>query len=401
MLMKNTALLILCLLTTVRYSSAQLDTIISYEVRTGIIDTIVVPPNNSNATFDYTNHYTGLMPGVSPLQTTTPTQNLYTGSLFQRLERAALNHNLLNYPERANVKLFRYENDTLKHKCSGTLVDDNLVLTAGHCIFLQQSWAMDSILVAPSYDNGMFQPTLPTSGVLKYYIFKSSYSGSLSYDFALLELDDNIGKDLGWLSIAYNSDTAYFNNKVFHKFSYPIDAGLIDTSIHVNGDTMYYHYGEIDYLTTDHFGVQSSDAIGIPGQSGSSLFYTDNTSEYKCYGVLSFSAGYNHTWLNKDSFYGLKHIIDNHALGYETPGTLPSIELYPNPMGDISFLNISTDLYSSFDIHIYDVSGREIKKIPNSTANTQLNKSDFSPGIYMISILSEGRIIGSTKLVVN
>ncbi len=385
-------------------SLSQQDTIISYEVRTGVVDTIIVPPNNSNATYDFTNHSTGLLPGISILETTAPIQNLYAGSSFKRIERAALHHNLDNYPARANVKIFRYDNDTLKHSCSGTLVDDNLVFTAGHCAFFQQSWKTDSLLVAPAYDDSMFHPTHPSSTVLKYYIFKSSFDGNLNSDFALLELSDNIGKELGWLSIAFNSDTSFFSNKVFHKFSYPIEAIPNDTISNVNGDTMYYNYGEIDYLSPNHYGVQSPEAYGILGQSGSSLFYSDNSMIYQCFGVMSFSSAYNHSWLSKDTFYGLKHIIDNHATDMDESNLNlgNSLSLFPNPASEMVTLKIDAPIEGAvLNVSVRDISGRLLREFNNIGNITRIELNQFSPGIYVLSVDNGSDILVTKKLVID
>ena len=149
-----------------------------------------------------------------------------------------------------------------------------------------QNWLYDSLLIAPAYDNGSYQPSLPNSVVEKYYVFKSYYNHSANDDIALLQLREPVGQQVGWIGIAFSSDPSYFSNKVFHKLSYPAVPNPNNPSQVYNGDTLYYNYGYIDVINS-FLGINSHDAYGVPGQSGSSLFYTDN-NQYFSFGVLSF-----------------------------------------------------------------------------------------------------------------
>jgi len=193
-----------------------------------------------------------------------------------------------------------------------------------------------SILIATGYDNGEFHPSLPNSIVSKYYLFKSYYSGkSPIKDFALLELAQPIGQQTGWIGIGFTSDTSYYSNKVFHKLSYPGDASMIDTSIHVNGDTLYYNYGEIDVLNPVSIGLRSSEARLIPGQSGSSLFYTDN-SDYYSMAVAVYSSAYNHYCITNEVFYQFKNVMNNFVTSTAEELLVQNeLLVYPNPFGEL------------------------------------------------------------------
>ena len=74
----NYILIAFCLLTNSEVS-AQVDTIIVYNVNTQVTGMIDPVSFDSTITFDKTNHSFGLMNDV-PLNTTAPTSNLYSGT---------------------------------------------------------------------------------------------------------------------------------------------------------------------------------------------------------------------------------------------------------------------------------------------------------------------------------
>lgn len=400
--------LVLFLFITLSYFTQAQDTIIVYDMLSQTTTKIAPVAYDTSKTFDHTNFSIGHLGSPTTLSTVPPTSNLFPNTDFSRLERAELSHDLTDYPIRTAVALRFYNADsTLGTSCSGILVGPDLVLTSAHCLRSLGSnptWHSDSIFIAPAYNNGQLQANLPSSWVKKIYIFQRNYNGFIQHETALLQLRDPIGLDLGWLGIAYSSDFNYFDHKVFHKLSYPSVRDFIDTSKYYNGDTLYYNYGYIDTFpqyTSNSLGV--SDAWGVPGQSGSSLFYTDNNSAYYSFGVLSFSNNYSHTHINQQMFYQLQNIIDHY--GHTVPITkIPnqrSIKAYPNPFSKETQIEFENKLGFSYDFELIDMQGRIVQKRNNITYNTlTIKNKNLSNGIYFFRLLRKGQTVFSGKIQV-
>ena len=370
---------------------AQPDTIIVYNVPTQTVNTILPLSFDTTATFDNTSSSIGSFGSQVPLSLTPPTVNLFNGSNFSDIERAELFHTVTDYPIRTAIKLFGWLNDTLEHGCSAIMVGENLVLTAAHCIqsLTTQDWLFDSILVAPAYDNGTIQLTLPTSIVDKYYVFKSFYYHTAFDDIALLQLRQPIGQQIGWAGIAFSSDTSYFSGKVFHKFSYPSVVSPFDSSKVYNGDTLYYNYGYIGIVPFNNLGVNSPQALGIPGQSGSSFLYTDNF-DYYSFGVFTFSSNYRHYQITRNVFNRLKNIMDNYAVSIQDKiAEGNSIKVYPNPTSGYFYIQGSFALPAV--IELYDLTGRQVYRKPIKSNFQQINVANLAAGLYIYRLLSDGK----------
>lgn len=382
--------------------TGQNDSIIVYDVNSQVSSSIAPVWFDNTITFDNTANSFGLMNQV-PLNLTAPTSNVYNGTNFTRIERAAINYSLVDYPISAAIRIFYYNQDTLLDQgCSGILISENLVLTAAHCIrnYNAGSWQADSIVVASGYDDGAFNPVLQSSDASKYYLFKSYYAGlSPLKDFALLELSNPIGQQSGWVGLAFSADTSYYANKVFHKLSYPYDASMIDTSIHVNGDTLYYNYGEIDVLSNTSIGLISSEARLIPGQSGSSLFYTDN-SDYYSMAIAIYSAQYNHFRITNEIFYQFKHVIDNYSTNsLENVITKEDFNVYPNPFSDIVTVEFSNINKQSYTISIYNSIGVLVGQEITSLDQVQFDVGDFNTGLFIIRLTNSDGLVTSKKVI--
>ena len=71
-----------------------------------------------------------------------------------------------------------------------------------------------------------------------------------------------------------------------------------------------------------------------------------------------------------------------------------NIKIYPNPVNE-SFI---VDYEGFIQMKIYDMLGKEILS-QDTNGKTEINIIHFPKGIYNVSIISECRIIGNSKIV--
>ena len=382
--------LVLCFL----HTKSQ-DTIIVYDVYNKTMDTILPVVFDTTIVDDHTSTSTGNFGNKILLSLNPPSTNLFSGSHFSDIIPVENFFSVIDYPIRTTVSIMPYEADTLLGTtCSGLLVGPDMVLTASHCVYISWAggWQYDSLHLIPAYNNGQIQTNLSSSMASQYYIFKSIYNGNLNPDIALIKLKDPIGIEVGWQGLAFNSDTSYFTNRVFHKLSYPNGINYFDTTKVYNGDTLYYNYGYIDFLVPPGLGVYGANAIG--GQGGSSLFYTDNDSAYFSYGVFSLSASYRHTIIDQEIFYQFKNIIENH--GYLVPinqitDIENNIKIYPNPFNLSAIIQFDNPQASVYTFTMKDLTGRIVRRITDINSGALIiNRENLSSGLYFFLLESEG-----------
>ena len=377
------------------------DTVIEYNLETLSVIEIFPVPIDTSIHFENTAFSVGLLGNQILLNLSPPTTNLFPGTNFCDIERAAKFHDVTSFPFRTAIKLFGWKDDTLHHNCSGIMVSENFVLTSAHCLysFVTQSWQYDSMHVWPGYDNGIPNEQLPASTVEKIYVFKSFLNKPLSNDIALLKLKKPIGQQIGWIGIAFSEDTIFFSEKVIHKLSYPSAPNPINPSLVYNGDTLYYNYGWIDVIGP-YLGLMSTSAVGIPGQSGSSLFYTDNT-EYYSFGVFSFASQYKHYQFTNKSYSQFKSIILTNPSGIFETDVKNFLKISPNPAGKFCYVESTEPVHSGMTLQIMDVYGRVKMMSGNiSTNRVRVDLENLKSGIYFINVLINNNVHSGSKLII-
>jgi V8-like Glu-specific endopeptidase len=396
----NTCLLLALLFCIPQTFFAQPDTIIVYDYSSNVTSTILPVSFNQSATFDKTFGNIGTLGNQVLLNVTPPTTNLFVGSNFSDLDKASNFFNLSTYPLRTAVALREYSLSTTKPRCSGIMISPNFVLTAAHCVYNYPGatfYQQDSLGIFPAYNNGMLANGIPSSTVKKAYIFKTYFDKKNWDDIALLELKKPIGNQVGWVGMAFTTNFGNYANKVFHKFSYPA-AIAQPVNKPYNGDTMYYNYGYIDTLNT-FLGVNSSSAIGIQGQSGSSFLYTDNVDFYTM-GVMNFSTFYQHYRITKNVFYQFQNVLSsNSTVGLEENSSAKNaLKVYPNPFQNN--LGIDFNFSDNFSSELINSLGQVILKATHTSKDRLILNTEFlAKGIYILKVRTINNDYYTTKVV--
>lgn len=248
----------------------------------------------------------------------------------------------------------------------------------------------------------MLQKSLPQAGVKKIYLFKSYYDNcnSLFNDVALVELHEPIGRKLGYMGIAFNDDPGFYKHKIFHKFSYPADYDhYVRPPRYFNGDTLYYNSGPIEKIPDMRNGhLGAVNAWGVPGQSGSSIFYTDN-EVYHTYGVMVFSHNMHHCRLSNHEFYQFQHAIQQLAQVPPTP--LYRAALYPNPFHNTATLEFENPRNEKLNFRLFDAKGTLVQEVQNVGGSLlKIDRRGLAAGLYFYKLYNPNQLYTSGKLVI-
>lgn len=224
-----------------------------------------------------------------------------------------------DYPWSVNCKLYMTFPGPQYYVASGTLIDSLHVLTAGHCVYYNGSWAT-AIVVVPAYETG-WRPYGDASAVNLHSWTGWTQQGSFDDDLGVVVLDRPIGAITGWHGYGYNDGPSFFTGNTFHNPGYPAESPY-------NGEYMYYWYGNFDY-TDSVLGVWYGNEVGINkrsygGQSGSGAYYMDGSNRY-VYTVLSNgnSSVTNFPRITSGKFFGIKDQI----IAANTPASFDLIPL--------------------------------------------------------------------------
>lgn len=258
---------------------------------------------------EFTRSYIGTLNNhIAKLPVTVPVNDLIEVSVFTKLKKMKEVSDIDNFPIRTCVKIFTFKNGT-RGSCSGQLVGPNFILTAGHCAnSLNGRLWMDSIKVVTLFDDGKVAPNGKTSVVKKAYIFESFFARSGTEDIALLEIDDYLGEEFGYVGIGFNVESKFYKRNLFHKFSYPSIPNPIDPTEKYNGDTLLYNYGLIDTIGSNGLGLPTARPHGSPGQSGSGYLFVRDDQNYVV-GVQTHLIEHRHLRITEGEFYSLRDVI--------------------------------------------------------------------------------------------
>jgi V8-like Glu-specific endopeptidase len=201
-------------------------------------------------------------------------------------------NNTADHPWRMNAKLVMRFRDQANNDrwfgCSGSMIDAETVLCAGHCVYLREvdgpdifNWA-EEIWVYPGKD-GADEPFGYGHGTYFGAFTGWTNNGDFDWDAGMIRITRAVGVLTGWYGKAWDGGCGWIQDHTYHNASYPGEDCPPPGGLH-NGEDMYYWYGIFDscpgnQLQIDTGGGHCFDTVW-GGMSGSGAYYIDGDSRY-------------------------------------------------------------------------------------------------------------------------
>ncbi len=400
----KTLIIVICCFLSV---FSQQDTLIYYSIEDHQISHYALTTIDSTRNSDHTEWSYGNNNDHIELSTVPP-DTTYNGSGFNSLVTAQTLFPVDLYPARTAVNLFKEVEGELIKQCSGILVSSQYVLTDCHCVGDRNSSDeyrfefFDNMMAFPAFDNGSPNWEYGGSRGIGYVTFKSNIEPPFGKDIALIKLEKAIGDYAGWVGIGFNNDNSFFEDNAFHEFSYPGLHEDADGDSLYNGDTLFYNFGSMNDFSGPWMGYSG---MGIPGQSGTSLVYTDNEVYYS-YGTMVWGNTW-HLRITPEIFYSFKAVLTSDPSNIRADSRIMTgyhqSNAFPNPFNSTARVTFSIPNDDHVVIRIFDLRGRELSRLvdePKCAGKHDLiiDMSNFSSGVYIYQIYS-GSFTESKKLI--
>jgi len=198
-----------------------------------------------------------------------------------------------DWPYRANCKIFMTFPSGWTYEGSAVLIDNDHVLTAGHCVYYHGDggWAT-AVEVIPGYESG-WEPYGSAWASILYTWSGWTQNANLDHDMGVIKLNTAIGNTTGYYGYGYTDNMSYYKTGQFYNPGYP-------ASYPYSGNYMYLWGGSFDDTSTY---VLYFDREAYGGQSGSG-HTTPHSGSYYSVAVLSHGTSY---WTGNTRMTSSKH----------------------------------------------------------------------------------------------
>ncbi|MEK7392494.1 MAG: hypothetical protein AAB214_07985 [Fibrobacterota bacterium] len=200
---------------------------------------------------------------------------------------------VIGWPGRIAARLDRLQvDDSLYQDCSASLVGPKFAMTAAHCLVypscgptIQEGWVTDSLYLRPGFNLGKSAPGYDRVRVVKSMLMRTKFPGVAEYagddEWALLELEKDVGTELGWARVIPINYA--WSIQWLHMMGYPQDppacpvgsicdmATKTDTLCHSWVDT---YFNPLDGTKM----VWNQQGGGWGGESGAGVFRCSNST---------------------------------------------------------------------------------------------------------------------------
>ncbi len=370
--------LVLCLL-NVSNNFAQDVIMVEHNLLTGDTTILNFGPNDIIESSGKTMSFEGTSNNYQILDSSTPEDN------FTRLARVS-NH--AAYPLSTSIKIST--SNEVDCQCTGTIISNRHILSLAPCFMEINANVLNttSINILPLFNNGELHKDYEQIPIIKAYTL---LDWDVSTDnFILLEVEEDLGQEIGWQGIAFNDEDDALRDQVFHKYSFPCKTEFIEYEGDLNGDTLYHSYGV--YNLIDESIATDFSTIGLlSGEGGSAIFLSEDTQNH-VYGIGTWHNRLRHSRISSREFYAMNKIIESFLAVSTNKPTAETIKIYPNPTADK--LTIDLESFNSFRlVHIYSSDGKLVfKKLINpEVAKPTIQIKDWATGTYFMRINADNR----------
>ena len=98
---------------------------------------------------------------------------------------------------------------------------------------------------------------------------------------------------------------------------------------------------------------------------------------------------------------GVQQPYEIYTLGTQENAVQNSISVYPNPVKDFLVVDLNSEKFRKPEYQLFDGTGRLILKGDLRNLKTEINTSTFSAGLYMLTIISDGKTVKTFKIIKN
>lgn len=381
----------------------QPDTLLSYSLKTGLIDTILPVPVLNAPVLTTSPNPSAVIRGTIDLNDLPAAR---AGLKFNQMTKAAESMDLTHYPASIHVKIIGYSDGDSVEECSGTMVGLNWVLTSSYCFLTPgtRQWRFDSMKVYPAFDQGSPNPRFLPSQVKTYYAFTQTVR-DYHHPAGLLELDYPIGLETGFAGLRSIEDSAYYEETRFHKFSYAREPMPWNDHFQYTNDTVYYSGGNMIWLeelnSISDMGRLGSREPGLLGQSGSPILVQDSTDLEEVYvtGLATWAGNSRHYALSQAVFTQLSAVISGQSTGRAATVLPGYIWVYSSPGADALRLELPEE-YLPSQIYLYAPDGERVQSWTNiESTSIKIQRGDLPSGVYLLTVRIGEEPVSSFRLI--